>query len=73
MKTLTNNIENADKSGIQSSLEGLNVLAKFNDLRTKNLIFKKSAGSDSEEEEMVHVVYHVGSPPRKKLCMAMND
>ena len=32
MKTLTENIKSADKSGIQSSLEGLNVLAKFNDL-----------------------------------------
>jgi len=73
LKVMLSRVETADKSGIYAHLEGVNVLDRFKDLATKILQFKRKSArehlqsDDSEDEDLVHIVYHVGPLPRKRL------
>ena len=70
LKVVLSKIETADKSGIHTHLEGMNALDRFKELATKNLEFKRKSArgqsDDGEDEDLVHVVYHIGPPPRKR-------
>jgi len=64
----------ADKSGIQTHLQEMSILANFKELMQKNLqlLRNKCAGDHDEsieEDDQTCVVYHVAPPPRKRPCI----
>ena len=71
LKALSNGaeVEIAHISGIRSQLEANNTLEIFKQSKAKNLCFLKRSAEDSsseEEEDMVHLVYNLAPPPRKR-------
>ena len=73
MKALLNGgeVEIVHRIGIRAQLEANNALEMFKQLKAKNLCFLKRSAEDGvdqseEEEDMVHFVYNLASPPRKR-------